>query len=117
MRPKIQGFVTHMSTVVGHGLVLHNTPEKGEHIATVEEFAAGQPVAVKQTGANPQAVVERARKIVSNPQGYHPVKRNCEHTVFEVVYGIAKSPQFIFWASVAIVAVVIGIILLCFNRR
>ena len=114
MRSKALGVVTHLSAAVSTNVVLHNTPERGEHIASVEEFAAGQTVTVKRTGVNPFAVVDRARKILARPQKYHPVARNCEHTVYEVIYGVAKSPQFIFWA---VVMIVVGIIVYGLAKR
>src|SRR4029077_2949370 len=93
IRPKIAGFVDHVGIVVGAGLVLHNTPQNGEHIGTTQEFSAGQPVTVKQTGANPDAVVARAQQILANPKRYDAVFRNCQHTVTQTLFGIAKSPQ------------------------
>lgn len=116
-RPKAAGFVTHAAVAIWNGLVLHNTPEKGEHAATVREFAAGGPVAVHPTGANPSVVVARAQRVLANPQGYDPVKNNCEHTVTKVVHGTAWSPQVKAILGVVIFALVAGLLWLLLRRR
>ena len=63
IRDKALGIFDHIGVVVASNLVLQNTPERGEHIALVQEFAAGQPIKVQRTGADPSCVIARARKI------------------------------------------------------
>src|ERR1041385_5727809 len=86
-------FVEHEGVAVGSNTVLTNTPEKGEHLTTPEEFAAGNPVRVVPTGANPAGVIARAREILANPKKYNPFARNCQHTSSYVVRGTARSRQ------------------------
>jgi hypothetical protein len=92
-RPKTIGIVAHVGIVVGPDTVLHNTPEKGEHLATVRDFANGYPVRVYSTGANGMTVQSRCRTTIAKRRKYHALLRNCEHTAYEVLCGIAKSPQ------------------------
>lgn len=97
MRAKWLNFVNHTGVAISPNRVLHNTPEKGEHVSTLEEFSQGKQVEVQRTGADPLAVSQRAQKVLANPQKYDPISRNCEHTANEVAQGRAKSPQAIFW--------------------
>ena len=60
-RPKAVGIVTHFGVAITSDLVLQNTPEKGEHIATLQQFSAGKPVTVHRTNADPSIVVARAQ--------------------------------------------------------
>lgn len=113
-RPKTLGFVDHYGVVVSPNTVLQNTPEKGEHLASVDEFAAGQRISVIRTSANPLEVQARCRKSLANRKAYNLVNRNCEHTAFEVAYGIAKSPQFI---AAIIIGVIIFLAILVLQRR
>jgi len=106
-RPKFFGLVQHEGVLVGYDTVLTNTPGKGEHIASLQDFAAGQRITVRPTGADPASVVARARRILARPRRYDPIARNCQHTVNESVYGVAKSPSVGF-------AGVVGVCLLCF---
>jgi len=114
VRPKIRGFVSHVGVLLSHNTVLQNTPEKGEHTATVPEFAAGALVKVLPTGANPSHVLGRARKALANPKPYHLFCRNCEHTATEVVRGVAKSPQLLIFGVIAFIVVMV---LICWPRR
>ena len=116
-RPKAAGFVTHAAVAIWNGLVLHNTPEKGEHAATVREFAAGGRVTVHHTGMDPSVAAARAHSVLANPQGYDPIKNNCEHTVTKVVHGKAWSPQVKAILAVVIVAMVAGLLWLLLRRR
>ena len=95
-RPKkdiFRGIITHIGAVIGHNQVLQNTPEKGEHVATFEEFANGELVKAHKTGAHPAKVHANVQRILENPKSYHPVARNCEQTATEAVEGKPRSPQ------------------------
>jgi len=91
-RPKALGFIEHFGVAVARNMVLQNTPEKGEHLTTYDGFSAGKPVTVHKTGANPMSVQARSQQILANPKKYDAIRRNCQHTVYEVICGIAKSP-------------------------
>jgi hypothetical protein len=114
VRPKAGGLVKHVGVLIAPNNVLQNTPEKGEHLATVNEFAAGAPVTVLPTGAQPAHVMARARQILARAKAYHPLARNCEHTATETVGGVAKSPQLLFFAAFA---VIITLLVIFWPRR
>ena len=90
-RPKALGIVTHRGVVVAPNLVLQNTPQKGEHLASIQEFSDGKPVRLHRTDANPSIVTARAQTILASPQKYNLFKNNCEHTATKVIHGIAKA--------------------------
>jgi hypothetical protein len=112
-RPKFLGVVAveHFGVAVAPNTVLHNTPEKGEHLSTVEEFSAGQPITVRHTGVDPSTVMARSRQILANPKKYHAVARNCQHTVSEILKGIATSPVVVTLFIVAMVGVLLFFLL------
>ena len=114
VRPKAFGIVKHVGVLVAHNTVLQNTPEKGEHLTTMAEFAAGAPVTVLPTGAHPSHVMARARQILARAKAYNPLARNCEHTATEAVRGVAKSPQLLFFAAFA---VIIALLVIFWPRR
>lgn len=107
IRPKALGIFDHVGVLVGPNTVLQNTPAKGEHLAPVPEFAAGQPIKVLPTGANPSGVIARARRVLSNAKPYDPISRNCEHTASEVIRGYAKSPQVLFFLAFAAIVLLL----------
>lgn len=114
IRPKVLGLIDHFGVVIAHDRVLQNTPERGEHVTTVNEFSAGQKITVRSTGANPSSVLARAREILAYPQKYHLINRNCQHTANEVANGEAKSPMLF----LAILTMIAGILMcLCMRRR
>jgi hypothetical protein len=86
-----KGFVMHRGIALGDGRVLHNTPFRGEHIATEAEFSAGKRVYVTRLDPmHRRTVLDRARE---HGDGYHLFNNNCEHTVSRTVSGVPESPQ------------------------
>jgi len=112
-RPKALGVLTHVGVAVAPNLVVQNTPEKGEHLTTLQEFSAGKMIAVHRTGANPSIVVARAQETLANPQKYHPIQNNCEHTATKIIQGIARSPQLAVFGIIALV----GVLAIALSRR
>ena len=112
-RPKAVGIVTHFGVAITSDLVLQNTPEKGEHIATLQEFSAGKPVTVHRTNADPSIVVARAQTVLARPQKYDLLQNNCEHTTTKVVQGMARSSQVAIFSTIALVG---GLLLLASKR-
>lgn len=104
-RPKLLGLMEHYGVVVGPNAIFHNTPQKGEHVSPMADFAAGEKVKVRRTGADPWGVIARLRKALARPQKYDLATRNCEHTVTEVLSGIPKSPTFVVVALIAVAVV------------
>lgn len=102
--PKAMGLVQHFGVVVGPNQVLQNTPERGEHVATVEEFARQRPVRVLRTTANPTVVQARTREALQQPGGYDLILNNCEHTVTKVLNGKPQSQQVVWGLGLATLA-------------
>lgn len=96
-RPKALGLFDHRAVLVAPNQVLQNTPESGEHLVSLSDFCANQPIKVSHSGADPITVATRARKILAKPRRYDAFLRNCEHTANELISGIAKSPQLFAW--------------------
>jgi len=92
LRPKCLGIIQHEGVFVGRNAVLHNTPEKGEHVSSLEEFAAGHPVQIQSTDVSSSLVLIRAQQVLSSPRGYNLLRRNCQHTASEIIRGIGRSP-------------------------
>ncbi|MGH7869227.1 MAG: hypothetical protein ACREP9_16730 [Candidatus Dormibacteraceae bacterium] len=91
LRPKCLGIVQHEGVVIGPNAVLHNTPDKGEHVTTVEDFADGKPVRVYPTSAAPATIRARAQQLLYRPRPYDPLTRNCQHTASELIQGCSSS--------------------------
>ena len=89
-RPK--GPVWHWGVWLFSG-VLHNTPEKGEHISTLEEFRDGKPIEIiRPPTINRYEIIHRAQSIASHPSSYQYLWRNCEHTINQITADEAYSP-------------------------
>jgi len=86
-----KGLVMHRGVALGDGRVLHNTPFRGEHIASEAEFSAGKRVYVTRLDYSTR---QRAlARVEDHGDGYHLFVNNCEHTVSRTVSGEARSPQ------------------------
>jgi uncharacterized protein YycO len=92
----------HTATYIGNGNVVTNTPTRGEHICSLQEFADGREVrAVPVSQALRDAVYWNQRAILSDPRPYNLFNNNCEHTVHKL-YGLPpRSPQVIALMSFA----------------
>jgi hypothetical protein len=94
-----KGFVMHKGIALGGGRILHNTPFRGEHICTEDEFRGGHRLHVKRLSD------EERRRVLSHADGWSPgrdynlLSNNCEHTVTRAVHGMPHSPQLIGWAA------------------
>jgi hypothetical protein len=77
-----KGTFRHLGIVMNGGMVLHNTPELGEHVSSTHEFCQGRPYRVICI-PNPLRwlVLANASWIAAYPRRYDMVSNNCEHTV------------------------------------
>ena len=114
IRPKFFGIVPHEGVLVGSDAVLHNTPDRGEHLSSLLDFAAGETVRVLRTFASPALVIGRAREILRSPRRYDPIVNNCQHTVAKVVAGKGSSPVVFLAVAIAILS---GILILASALR
>lgn len=106
LRPKGQ-VIDHLAIALGNGFVFQNTPEKGEHLATISEYASGKRVTVrKQPRANRRRTLHSIWDRLHNPRPYDVLNNNCEHPIYEATTGKAKSPQLRIVLTVLGVAVI-----------
>lgn len=107
-RPKAGGFVMHEGVTLPGNHVLHNTPERGEHISSLRTFAQGQPIRVRApaAGHQPAQTVARAYRIAQRPQSYSVAARNCQHTARDALGLIPESPQAQAWLGLGALALV-----------
>lgn len=113
IRPKFFNLVPHEGVFVGRNTVFHNTPVRGEHLSTLEDFAAGQEITAHPTGANQNQVLSRLRQALASPKRYNPFSRNCQHSASAVIKGAALSPL-----AIIVGIVIVGLILwACLAKR
>ncbi len=91
-----KGLVMHKGVVMRDGRVLHNTPFKGEHVTTMEDFKAGQRLYVERQSVEARRRALRAADL-ETVRGYHLLRNNCEHTAHRATTGKAHSPQLRSW--------------------
>lgn len=95
-----KGFVMHKGIALGDGRVLHNTPFRGEHIATEAEFRAGKRLYVTRLSRRErQRALGHADRVDVHSRGYNLLTNNCEHTVTRAAYDRPHSPQLLGWAA------------------
>jgi hypothetical protein len=107
-----KGLVLHRGIALGDGRVLHNTPWRGEHVATEAEFSAGHRLSVTRLdrAARERALAHAGR---SDWRRYDLFSNNCEHTVTRAIDGRAHSPQLMQWLG----GVAAGAALLALTRH
>ena len=93
-----KGLVMHRGIALGDGRVLHNTPFRGEHICSEEEFRAGKRMYVANADLDQRRrALQRAHLHAEEGRGYNLLTNNCEHTVSRAAHGRAHSPQLKSW--------------------
>ncbi len=103
-----KGLVMHRGVALGDGRVLHNTPLRGEHIATEAEFSAGKRIYVERGEPGYRTRARTHADQAARP--YNLFTNNCEHTVWRATTGRARSPQLrAALAGVAAGAIVLGL--------
>ena len=107
-RPKSAfDLIAHKGIVVGFDAVFHNTPERGEHISTLREFANGKRVSIIKRHPHPaqrHAILRRIRQQLAAPRGHDVFGYNCEHSVSRVLGLPAQSEQLRTWLAFAAIA-------------
>ena len=106
-----KGPVMHQGIALGDDHVLHNTPRRGEHVSTMEDFRRGKTVRARRLGETQRArALHHAEHAAQgeHPQRYNLFRNNCEHTVTRATTGNATSPQLL---AVAAGLVVGGVVL------
>lgn len=105
-RPK--GVFEHQGIYLGNDRVFHNTPGRGEHVSSLQEFSNGHPVSLKLAPkGNRAGLLARAYQAIEHPRGYDPILNNCEHTVNRILEGAPRSRQL---AGVGLFALLVAIL-------
>jgi hypothetical protein len=114
-RPK--GLFNHLAVYLGKGLVLQNTPERGEHMSSLREFTRDQVFRVLKIPTTARGfVVDNAKRILQAPRPFNLFTNNCEHTVTRAMYGRGFSKQARIWGF-STLAVTLAVILARILRR
>jgi len=105
-RPKFP--FKHFGVYLGDGRVLHNSPEKGEHVSDVREFSSGHEIEVTPTPPDKKAeIMQRVQDTVRKPRSFDAPTNNCEHTKTRITEGRAYSSQVVVVSLLALAFVVI----------
>jgi hypothetical protein len=94
--------LTHRGVHLWGGLVLQNTPEKGEHIVDFYSFSKGAHVTVNRTNVAPELIACRLSERLQKRRPYNAVLNNCEHTTSAITDGFAWSIQVVVWILVGL---------------
>lgn len=82
----------HRGIVLGDGSVLHNTPLKGLHESSLDEFIRGKAIYPSRLSAELRdGTLSRVQ--TDERRRYNPFTNNCEHTVTRATGSKANSPQ------------------------
>lgn len=107
---RAKGLVQHQGIYLGDDQVFENTPEAGERIGSLAEFAQGQPVTIKKVIAlSAHELYRRVHGAVNARRRYDLLTNNCDHAVTRIIDGEARSPQLVGWGlAFATVVLVLG---------
>ncbi len=100
---------------MGDGWVFQNHPSKGgEGLVRLAEFAGrrGCKLAHRPASHEISRITNKISSMLTNPQPYHLLFNNCEHSVNTTVRGKASSPQLQKWLSLGV-----GFLLMRTRRR
>ena len=90
-----KGPVMHQGIALDDGRVLHNTPRRGEHVSSMEDFRRGKALRARRLDESQRArALRHAREAAEGKaQRYHLFRNNCEHTVTRATTGEPRSQQ------------------------
>ena len=86
-----KGLVMHRGIVLEDGSVLHNTPMKGQHISSLDEFRKGRRLYASNHSS--ELRTSTLDRVEDQHRGYNPFTNNCEHMVTRATNGKSSSPQ------------------------
>ena len=110
-RPK--GILRHQSIYLGNSFVFENTPEFGERVTTLAEFAQQKSVtALRTIKLSTQDLYDRVKESLQKKRHYHPITNNCEQSVSRIENGFAWSTQLAFWVIAAILTALCAVSLM-----
>ncbi|MBO2678712.1 C40 family peptidase [Shewanella algae] len=91
-----KNLVEHAGAYLGDDQVIHNSPDGNVMVCSVEHFAEGKEVKVISSGLSTlqaRQFQERAKRKLSESKRYNLFSFNCEQLVYEIISGVASSPQ------------------------
>ena len=90
-----KGLVMHQGIALDDDRVLHNTPLRGEHISSMEDFGRGKTVRTRRLGETQcaRALHHATQAAQGDARRYNLFRNNCEHTVTRATTGEATSRQ------------------------
>jgi hypothetical protein len=79
-REKLNGIGEHWGVLTSNGMVAHNTQDRGPHLVTLDEFAAGKEIKElwRIPSSERQATLRRMEQALALQRPYHPTLYNCE---------------------------------------
>lgn len=84
----------HHGVVLRDGTVLHNTPVRGVHVSSPEDFSKNKLVKTARLSRHQrEATLARLAEDSALRDRYNPFTNNCEHTITRAARGRADSPQ------------------------
>ena len=84
----------HHGVVLRDGNVLHNTPMRGVHVSSPDDFSKNKSVKTSQLSRHQrEATLARLSEDPAIHERYNPFTNNCEHTITRAARGRADSPQ------------------------
>lgn len=106
-----KGLVTHYGIAFDYDSVMEIMPNSTPRLVTVEEFADGNPIGIRQSPEEERpSIMQRAMLVLSVPEEYRYLTNNCEHLKNFVLTGKPYSETvwrlaFIAFATITIYAV------------
>ena len=108
-----KGPVMHHGVVLQNGHVLHNTPFRGVHVSSPEDFSKNKAVKTSRMSRHQrESTLARLTEEPPYQRRYNPFTNNCEHTVTRATHGHANSPQL----KGLVVGLVVGAVGLALTR-
>ncbi len=110
-----KGPIMHQGIALRGDRVLHNTPRRGEHISSMQDFRRGKTVRARRLGETQRArALHHAEHSAHGyARRYNLFRNNCEHTVTRATTGNAMSSQLLAVAA----GLVIGGVVLAATRH
>jgi hypothetical protein len=89
------GVLRHIGVRLPDGRVAHCAPGLGEHISTIEEFAAGLDVTIDRIVSELEQMptLRRIAEAMQSPKDYDSTTNNCEMFANRVTGKTPESPQ------------------------
>lgn len=89
------GVLRHVGVLLPDGRVAHCLPGRGEHISSIEEFAAGRDVNIDRIVPQIEysTTVQRVADAIRSPRPYDATTNNCEMFANRMTGQKAESPQ------------------------